>query len=45
MRIHSIRHQDLKRFVENDDSRSFGTDLVDRLRNVLTALIVARDMQ
>ena len=44
MKIHSIRHRGLKRFVENDDSRGVRPDLVNRVRNVLAALIAARDM-
>ena len=44
MKIHSIRHKGLKRFVENDDSRGVRPDLVNRVRNVLAALIAARDI-
>lgn len=44
MRIRSIRHRGLKRFVEADDDREIRSDLVNRVRRILTALISAPDM-
>ena len=44
MRIRSIRHKGLKRFVEDDDDRSLRRDLVGRVRNILAVLISASDM-
>ena len=43
-RIRSIRHRGLKRFVEDDDDRGIRRDLVNRVRNILAALITAPDM-
>ena len=45
MKIRSIRHKGLKRFIEDDDSRDLAADHVKRLRNILAALIVADDMR
>jgi len=45
MRIRSIQHRGLLRFIEDNDSRELRPDLVKRLRNILAALIVAADMQ
>ena len=44
MRIRSIHHKGLKRFVEDDDDRSLRRDLVGRVRNILAVLISASDM-
>lgn len=44
MQIHSVRHKGLKRFLEDDDDRGIRRDLVGRVRNVLTVLIAAADM-
>ena len=44
MRIQSVRHRGLKRFIEDDDNRGIRRDLANRVRNVLTALIVAEDL-
>src|ERR1700752_3561662 len=44
MRIRSIRHRGLRRFVETDDAREIRTDLVNRGRRILTALIAAQDL-
>ncbi|MGH6837391.1 MAG: type II toxin-antitoxin system RelE/ParE family toxin [Methylocella sp.] len=44
MRIRSIRHRGLKRFIEDDDDREIRGDLVNRVRRILTALIIASDM-
>ena len=44
MRIRSIRHRGLRRFVETDDAREIRPDLVNRVRRILTALVAARDL-
>ena len=44
MRIRSVRHKGLQRFIEDDDSRGIRRDLVGRVRNILAALIAAPDM-
>src|SRR5215831_8376307 len=38
MRIRTVRHRGLKRFIEDDDDRGIRRDLVNRLRRILTAL-------
>jgi proteic killer suppression protein len=45
MNIRGIKHRGLRRFLENDDPREFLPDLVNRARNILTALVAAADMQ
>lgn len=44
MRIRSIRHKGLKRFVEDDDARGIRPDMARRVRNIMAALLVAHDM-
>jgi proteic killer suppression protein len=44
MQIASVSHRGLRRFIEDDDTRGIRRDLVGRIRNVLTALIAATDM-
>ncbi len=44
MQIRNIRHKGLKRFVEDNDPKGLRRDLVDRIRNVLAALIVAENL-
>jgi proteic killer suppression protein len=44
MDIRSIRHRGLRRFIENDDPREIRPDLINRTRNILTALIAAANM-
>lgn len=41
MIIRSIRHRGLRKFAESNDSREIRSDLVNRTRNILTALIAA----
>lgn len=36
--IRSVRHRGLKRFIEDDDRSRLPADMVDRIRNILTAL-------
>ncbi len=45
MSIRSVRHRGLKRLLESDQTRELRADLVNRIRNILTALIVAEDMR
>lgn len=45
MYVRSVRHRGLKRFLEANDSRGIRRDLVNRVRNVLSALISATDME
>ena len=44
MQIRSIRHNGLKRLVEDDDVRGIRPDLIARVRNVLAAIVGAADM-
>jgi toxin HigB-1 len=39
IRIRTVRHRGLKRFIEDDDERGIRPDLVNRVRRILTALI------
>ena len=41
MIIHSVRHRGLRQLLENDNSRFLSQNLVDRVRNILTVLILA----
>ena len=45
MIIRSVRHRGLRRLLESDQTRGLRPDLVNRVRNILTALIVAEDMR
>lgn len=44
MKIRTVRHKGLKRLLETDDARGIRQDLVPRVRNILSALISAADM-
>ena len=44
MNLKSVRHRGLRRLLEDEDPREIRRDLVDRIRKVLAALIVAPDM-
>ncbi len=44
MRIRSVRHKGLENLIEADDDRGIRRDLVNRVRNVLTALITAENI-
>jgi addiction module HigA family antidote len=44
MRLRTVRHKGLKRFIEDDNSRSIRPDLADRIRKIVAALIVAQDV-
>ena len=45
MRIRTVRHKGLKRFIEDDDERGIRRDLVGRVRRVLTALLSAETIE
>jgi len=45
VRIRSVRHRGLKRFIEEDDSRALRRDLVGRIRRVITAIVLAPDVE
>ena len=44
MIIRSIRHRGLRRLIEEDDPRFLESQLVGRVRRILTVLILADDM-
>jgi proteic killer suppression protein len=45
MKIRSIRHRGLRRFIEDDEDRELRRDLVARIRRVITALGLADNAQ
>ena len=45
MDIKNVRHKGLRRLIEDDDERGIRGNLVGRVRNVLTALIAAKDIR
>jgi proteic killer suppression protein len=45
MIVRSIRHRGLLRLIRDDDSREVRSDLVQRVRRILTALISAPDIK
>lgn len=44
MIIRSVRHQGLRRLIEENQTRGLRPDLVSRIRNILTALILADNL-
>lgn len=44
MRIRSVKHRGLLRFLEDDDPRELRPDLIRRLRNILAALISSANL-
>ena len=44
MVIRSVRHRGLRRLLEEDDSRFVRSDMVARVRRILTLLILAEDI-
>ena len=44
MIVRSIRHRGLKRLLEDNNPRYLRQDMVERIRNILTALILAENM-
>lgn len=45
MRIRSVRHRGLKRLIEDNDGRELRADQVNRLRNIIAALVLADDVR
>ena len=45
MRIRTVRHRGLKRFIEDDDGRGIRRDLVNRVRRILTALLSVESIE
>lgn len=45
MVVRSVRHRGLLRLIRDDDSRAVRSDLVPRVRRILTALISASDIK
>lgn len=45
MIIRSIRHRGLRRLIEDDDPRFLQPAMVDRVRKVLTSLILADELE
>lgn len=45
MRIRSTRHKGLKRLIEDDDARGIRSDLMGRVRRILTALQTVQDIE
>ncbi len=44
MEIRSVRHRGLRRLIEDNDGRGVRQDLLNRVRNILTVLILAPTM-
>lgn len=44
VRIRSIDNKALRRLIESDDAKGIRSDLVNRIRNILAALISANDV-
>ena len=44
MNVRSVRHRGLRRLLEDDDGRFLPHELVDRIRRILTVIILADDM-
>lgn len=44
MKIRSVRHKGLSRLIERNDAKGIAPDLLNRIRNILTALISADDI-
>ena len=45
MIIRSVRHRGLRLFLESDSPRLLKQDQIERVRNILTAVLVADDME
>lgn len=45
MIIRSVRHQGLKHLIEENNTRGLRPDMANRIRNILTALILADGMR
>jgi proteic killer suppression protein len=45
MRIRTVRHKGLKRFIEDDDDRGIRRDLTGRVRRILAALMSVENVE
>ena len=45
VRIRTVRHRGLKRFIEDDEERGIRRDLVNRVRRILTALLSVENVE
>jgi proteic killer suppression protein len=45
MRIRTVRHRGLKRFIEDDEERGIRRDLVNRVRRILTPLLSVENVE
>jgi proteic killer suppression protein len=45
MRIRTVRHRGLKRFIEDNDDRGIRRDLVNRVHRILTAMLSAENTE
>lgn len=45
MDIRSVKHRGLRRLLEDNDGRGIRQDLLNRVRNILTVLILAPSME
>ena len=45
LRIRTVRHRGLKRFIEDDEERGIRRDLVNRVRRILTALLSVENVE
>ena len=44
MNVNSVRHKGLRKFLAKDSSRYLDQELVQRIRNIITVLVLAEDM-
>ena len=44
MLVRSVRHRGLRRLIKDDNPRLLRQDLADRVRKILTALVLAEDL-
>ena len=44
MQIRSVSHRGLRNLVEDDDRKGIRPDLVNRIRRIVTALVLAPDL-
>ncbi|MDE0605311.1 MAG: type II toxin-antitoxin system RelE/ParE family toxin [bacterium] len=44
MKVRSVRHRGLRQLLSNDNSMYLPYDLTDRVRKILTALVLAKGM-
>ena len=45
MIVRSVRHRGLRQLLERDSNRLLKHDLADRVRNIMTALVLANDIE